>query len=125
MSVLIKLFELMAQKNASDIFISAGSPITIKINGNSMPVNPQVLSGEDAKKLFYEVLQPHQIERFEKELELNLSKPIEGVGNFRINMMWQKGTVAGVVRYISSNIPSIDSLQVPNVLKQVVMENAG
>ncbi|MBL0123250.1 MAG: PilT/PilU family type 4a pilus ATPase [Betaproteobacteria bacterium] len=125
MSVLIKLFELMAQKNASDIFISAGSPITIKINGNSMPVNPQVLSGEDAKKLFYEVLQPHQIERFEKELELNLSKPIEGVGNFRINMMWQKGTVAGVVRYISSNIPSIDSLQVPNVLKQVVMEKRG
>lgn len=125
MSVLIKLFELMAQKNASDIYISAGSPITIKINGNSMPVNPQVLSGEDAKKLFYEVLQPHQIERFEKELELNLSKPIEGVGNFRINMMWQKGTVAGVVRYISSNIPSIDSLQVPNVLKQVVMEKRG
>ena len=48
MSVLIKLFELMAQKNASDIFVSAGSPITIKINGNSIPVNPQVMNGEDA-----------------------------------------------------------------------------
>ncbi len=125
MSVLIKLFELMAQKNASDIFVSAGSPITIKINGNAVPVNPQVMSPDDTKKLFYEVLQPHQIERFEKELELNLSRPVEGVGNFRINMMWQKGSVAGVVRYISSNIPSIDSLLVPNVLKQVVMEKRG
>ena len=125
MSVLIKLFELMAQKNASDIFVSAGSPITIKINGNSVAVNPQVLNGEDTRKLFYEILKPHQIERFEKELELNLSKPIEGVGNFRINMMFQKGTVAGVVRYISSNIPSIDSLLVPNILKQVVMEKRG
>ena len=125
MSVLIKLFELMAQKNASDIFVSAGSPITIKINGNSVPVNPQVMNGEDTRKLFYEILKPHQIERFEKELELNLSKPIEGIGNFRINMMYQKGTVAGVVRYISSNIPSIDSLLVPNILKQVVMEKRG
>ena len=115
----------MAQKNASDIFVSAGSPITIKINGNSIPVNPQVMNGEDAKKLFYEILKPHQIERFEKELELNLSKPIEGIGNFRINMMYQKGTVAGVVRYISNNIPSIDSLLVPNILKQVVMEKRG
>ncbi len=125
MSVLLKLFELMAQKTASDIFVSAGSPITIKINGNAVPVNPQVMSGEDTKKLFYDILQPHQIERFEKELELNLSKPMAGIGNFRINMMWQKGSVAGVVRYISSNIPSIDSLLVPSVLKQVVMEKRG
>jgi twitching motility protein PilU len=125
MSILHKLFELMAQKNASDIFVSAGAPITIKINGNAMPINPQIMTGEDTKKLFYETLQPHQIERFEKELELNISKPIEGIGNFRLNMMWQKGTVAGVVRYISSNIPSIDSLQVPHILKQVVMEKRG
>ena len=125
MSVLLKLFELMAQKTASDIFVSAGAPITIKINGNAVPVNPQILSGDDTKKLFYDILTPAQIERFEKELELNLSKPMDGIGNFRINMMWQKGTVAGVVRFISSNIPGIDTLQVPNVLKQVVMEKRG
>jgi twitching motility protein PilU len=125
MTILDKLFELMAQKNASDIFVSAGAPITIKINGNAVPVNAQVMTGEDTKKLFYDNLKPHQIERFEKELELNLSQPMEGIGNFRINMMYQKGTVAGVVRFISSNIPGIDTLQVPNVLKQVVMEKRG
>ncbi len=125
MAVLTKLFELMAQKNASDLFVSAGAPITIKINGNAVPVNPQVMTGEDTRKLFYEILKPHQVERFEKELELNLSMPIENIGNFRINMMYQKATVAGVIRFISSNIPAIDTLQVPHVLKQVVMEKRG
>ncbi len=125
MAVLTKLFELMAQKNASDLFVSAGAPITIKINGNAVPVNPQVMTGEDTRKLFYEILKPHQVERFEKELELNLSMPIENIGNFRINMMYQKATVAGVIRFISSNIPAIDTLQVPQVLKQVVMEKRG
>ena len=125
MAVLTKLFELMAQKNASDLFVSAGAPITIKINGNAVPVNPQVMTGEDTRKLFYEILKPHQVERFEKELELNLSMPIENIGNFRINMMYQKATVAGVIPFISSNIPAIDTLQVPQVLKQVVMEKRG
>jgi twitching motility protein PilU len=125
MAMLLKLFELMAQKNASDIFISAGAPITIKINGTAQPVNPAALSGDDTRKIFYDILKPHQIERFEKELELNLSQPMENIGNFRINMMYQKGTVAGVVRFISSSIPSIDSLLVPNILKQVVMEKRG
>ena len=125
MAVLTKLFELMAQKNASDLFVSAGAPITIKINGSAVPVNPQVMTGEDTRKLFYEILKPHQVERFEKELELNLSMPIENIGNFRINMMYQKATVAGVIRFISSNIPAIDTLQVPQVLKQVVMEKRG
>ena len=125
MAILEKLFRLMAEKNASDIFVSTGAPITIKINGLAMPVNPQVLSSEEAKKICYEILKPHQIEKFEKELELNLSFPIEGVGNFRVNMMHQKSTVAAVIRYISTNIPAFDSLGVPNVLKQVIMEKRG
>jgi twitching motility protein PilU len=88
-------------------------------------INPQVMDAESTKKLFYDILKPHQIERFEKELELNLSQPVEGVGNFRINMMYQKGSVAGVVRFISHTIPSLESLQMPNILKQVVMEKRG
>jgi twitching motility protein PilU len=125
MAILEKLFRLMAEKNASDIFVSAGAPITMKVNGTAMPVNPQVLSAEDSKRICYEILKPHQIEKFEKELELNLSFPIEGVGNFRVNMMHQKSSVASVVRYISTNVPAFDSLGVPNVLKQVIMEKRG
>lgn len=125
MAILEKLFRLMAEKNASDIFVSAGAPITMKLDGIAVPVNPQILTGEEAKKICYEILKPHQIEKFEKELELNLSFPIEGVGNFRVNMMHQKSTVASVVRYISTNVPAFDSLGVPNVLKQVIMEKRG
>ncbi len=125
MAILEKLFRLMAEKNASDIFVSAGAPITIKINGIAAPVNPQILSAEEAKKICYEILKPHQIERFEKELELNLSFPIAGVGNFRVNMMRQKSSVASVVRYISTSVPAFDSLGVPNVLKQVILEKRG
>jgi twitching motility protein PilU len=102
MAILEKLFRLMAEKKASDIFGSAGAPITMKVNGTAMPVNPQVLSAEEAKRICYEILKPHQIEKFEKELELNLSFPIESVGNFRVNMMYQKSSVASVVRYIST-----------------------
>lgn len=125
MAVLTRLFELMAQKKASDLFVSAGAPIHIKINGNSVPVNPQVMSAEDTKKVCYEILKPHQIERFEKELELNFSMPIEGVGNFRVNMLMQKGSCAAVIRYIESNIPEFRSLALPQVLAQVVMEKRG
>ena len=89
MAVLTRLFELMAQKKASDLFVSAGAPIHIKINGNTVPVNQQAMSAEDTRRVCYEILKPHQIERLEKELELNFSMPIEGVGNFRVNMMWQ------------------------------------
>ncbi len=125
MAVLTRLFELMAQKKASDLFVSAGAPIHIKINGNSVPVNPQVMSAEDTKKVCYEILKPHQIERYEKDLELNFSMPLEGVGNFRVNMMMQKGSCAAVIRYIESNIPEFRSLALPQVLAQVVMEKRG
>ena len=123
--VLQRLFQLMAEKGASDIFISAGTPIQIKINGVTAPVNPQVLDAESAKKICYEILTPGQIADFEKEKELNMSMQLENIGNFRVNMFWQKGSVASVIRYISSIIPDMRSLGVPQVLAQLIMEKRG
>ena len=74
-----KLLQLMAEKKASDIFFSVGSPIMIKIQGNIMPVNPQLMDAEAIKKIIYEFLTPTQIATFEKDLELNLSKPMPGL----------------------------------------------
>ena len=99
-----KLLQLMAEKKASDIFISAGSPICIKITGTIMPVNPQIMDGETCKKIIYEMLTEHQAEVFSKEQELNFSKPMPGLGNFRVNCFWQKGTAALVIRYITAMI---------------------
>src|SRR5213082_3360618 len=92
-----KLLHLMAEKKASDIFISAGSPISIKITGQIMPVNPAPMDAEMTKKIAYEMLTPLQIETFEREQELNFSKPIAGLGNFRVNLFWSKGAVSGVI----------------------------
>ncbi|MBK8325366.1 MAG: PilT/PilU family type 4a pilus ATPase [Betaproteobacteria bacterium] len=120
-----KLLQLMAEKKASDIFLSAGSPISIKINGQIMPVNPQVMDGESTRKIAYEMLTPAQIERFEKDLELNFSKPVPGVGNFRVNMFWQKSAVSAVIRFVTADIPSTTDLNLPPVLSSLVMEKRG
>ena len=120
-----KLLQLMAEKKASDIFISAGSPISIKIQGNLIPVNPANMDAEQTKKIVYEMLTPAQIATFEKEQELNFSKPMAGLGNFRVNVFWQKGSTACVIRYITSDIPKIADLSLPHVLSTLVMEKRG
>jgi twitching motility protein PilU len=120
-----KLLHLMAEKKASDIFISAGSPISIKIQGTIMPVNPQAMDGEQTKKVCYEMLKPTQIETLEKEQELNFAKPMPGLGNFRVNMFWQKGSVSCVIRYITADIPKMQELNLPHVLSTLIMEKRG
>jgi twitching motility protein PilU len=120
-----RLFQIMAEKKASDIFLSVGSPINIKINGVAMPVNQAIMTGDTVKQLLYEVLTERQIKEYEEEMELNTALPIEGVGSFRISAMRQKGSPAVVVRYIPGSIPQIDSLGIPEVLKEVIMQKRG
>src|SRR3954470_11537010 len=105
-----KLLQLMAEKKASDIFISAGSPISIKIQGTIMPVNPQVMDAETTKKIILEMLTPKQQETFVTEQELNFSKPMAGLGNFRVNCFWQKGTCSMVIRFVTAEIPKMQEL---------------
>jgi twitching motility protein PilU len=120
-----KLLQLMAEKKASDIFISAGSPISIKITGTIMPVNPAPMDAEQTKKIIYEMLTPAQIKTFEETQELNFSKPMPGLGNFRVNCFWQKGTAGLVIRFVSANIPKMAELNLPPVLQTLIMEKRG
>ncbi|HET7400261.1 MAG TPA: PilT/PilU family type 4a pilus ATPase [Usitatibacter sp.] len=120
-----KLLHLMAEKKASDIFISAGSPISIKIQGSILPVNPQPMDAETTRKICYEMLTPQQVEAFERDHELNFSKPMKGLGNFRVNVFYQKGAVSSVIRFITSDIPKIEDLKLPAVLSSLVMEKRG
>ncbi len=120
-----KLLQLMAEKKASDIFISAGSPISIKIMGTIMPVNPQVMDAETTKKIIFEMLTPQQQETYLKEQELNFSKPMTGIGNFRVNCFWQKGACSMVIRFITAEIPKMQDLHLPPVLSSLIMEKRG
>ena len=89
--ILDKLFLLMSEKQASDIFISAGAPINIKIQGNTMPVNQQVMLPDMIEKIAYELMSPEQTKAFEATWEMNLSFGVPKVGNFRVNIFRQRG----------------------------------
>ncbi|MBL8476543.1 MAG: PilT/PilU family type 4a pilus ATPase [Methyloversatilis sp.] len=123
--ILDKLFQVMADKNASDIFVSAGAPIAIKIQGTTVPINQRVMDPETIQRMAYEMLTEEQQARFEKTRELNLSFGRRDLGNFRVNMFWQRGSIAMVVRYILGDIPPLDTLGLPPVLSEVIMEKRG
>jgi len=123
--ILDKLFQLMAEKQASDIFISAGVPINIKIQGNTMPVNQQVMDPAMVEKIAFELMTPDQIKTFEATMEMNLSFGVPQIGNFRINLFRQRGSISIVIRYILGNIPPLDTLQLPPILADLIMEKRG
>jgi len=125
MGAMHRLFQLMAEKNASDIFVSVGAPINIKINGVAVPVNQQTMDAGTVMGLLQEILTERQLAEFEDTLELNTGYALEGVGNYRISVMRQKGTPAFVVRYIPSQIPALDTLNLPPVLADIIMEKRG
>jgi twitching motility protein PilU len=125
MSAMKRLFQLMAEKKASDIFLSVGSPINIKINGVAMPVNQTVLNADAVKALLYEVLNEKQIREYEDEMELNTAFALEGVGAFRISAFRQKNSPAVVVRFIPGDVPQFDTLGLPDVLKDLIMQKRG
>ncbi|MEC5387902.1 PilT/PilU family type 4a pilus ATPase [Uliginosibacterium sp. H3] len=120
-----RLFQLMAERQASDIFVSAGAPIHIKINGAIVPINQQIMEPAVIQKMGYEMLTAEQVARFEKDRELNVSFGRKDVGNFRINFFWQRSSIGIVVRFIQSDIPPLHTLGLPPVLEEIIMEKRG
>lgn len=119
------LFKLMADKQASDMFFTAGAPIQIKINGNVLPINNQPLDPEQVKKISYELMTEAQVKEFETLQEMNFAQSGGELGNFRINIFRQKNTVAMVIRFVKPDVPAFDTLGLPSVLKEVIMEKLG
>ncbi len=125
MGTMDKLFRLMSDKKATDLFLSVGAPITIKMHGNSVPVNPAILDAAQINNLLGEVLSPEQMAEFAREKELQTRVVAPDVGVFRLSCFFQRGTPALVARYIPVDIPTFDSLNLPPVLKEVIMEKRG
>ena len=124
-SMMERILHLMAEKKASDVYLSAHAPATIKINGQCVPINAQVLPPEAVMNLLIDVVPPNRIEELKETGELNMAIPMYGVGNFRLSAMRQRGTYAAVIRFISPDIPELDSLHLPSILKHLIMEKRG
>src|SRR5262249_13689176 len=120
-----RLFRLMAEKQASDLFISCGAPINIKVNGVVSPISTQAMDVETVRRIAYELMNKEQAREFENELEMNLSHLDRAVGNFRINIFRQRGTISMVIRFVRSNVPPFEQLRLPSVLLDLVTDKRG
>ncbi len=125
MGTMERILRLMAEKKASDVYLSANSPALIKINGQCVPINTQLLPPDAPRALLAEVLPANRIEELEASGELNMAHGIEGVGNFRFSAMRQRGTYAAVIRYITQDIPPLETLNVPMILGDLIMDKRG
>ena len=125
MSMMERILRLMAERKASDVYLSANAPAVIKINGQCIPINSQILPPEAPLSLISEVVAPIRIEELKETGELNMAVPLEGIGNFRVSAMRQRGTYAVVIRFITPDIPPLRTLNVPLVLESLIMEKRG
>jgi twitching motility protein PilU len=123
--IITPLLKLAVEKQASDLFLSVGTPINIKIDGISMPVNDQKLDTEAVRRIAYEMMTPEQISTYEQEMEMNFSFRVHDVGNFRVNVFRQRGSIAVVIRYIRAKVLNVEELNLPVVLKNLIMEKRG
>jgi len=120
-----RLFQLMKDKAASDLFIAVNSPIHIKINGQVIPVNQQKLDQNAILALLGEVVPAARLQELERTNELNMGIPVSGIGSFRLSAFRQRGSISAVLRFIPSDIPELQTLHLPPVVADLVMEKRG
>ena len=122
---LLPYLKAMVDKEASDLYFSTGAPVAMKVEGHTSYVTQHALASGMAKSLAYSVMNDRQRAEFEREYELDMAVSVETLGRFRLNVFQQRGEVALVVRYIKSAIPDIESLQLPPLLNNLIMEPRG
>ncbi len=107
------LLKLMVEKKASDLHISAGAAIQIRVDEKLVPVDDRILSPEESKELSYSILSEEQIKRFERDLELDMSFGVKGLGRFRTNVFKQRGSICSAIRLIPYDIWTFEQCGLP------------
>jgi len=120
-----RLFQLMKEKNASDMFFAVNSPVHIKINGNLIPINQNKLDPSNILSLLSEVTTPEQREELERNNELNMGISVPNLGRFRLSAFRQRGSISAVFRFVPATIPPLGELGLPPVLSELIMEKRG
>jgi twitching motility protein PilU len=119
------LLRLMMAKKASDLFITAGFPPAMKIDGKMTPVTNQSLTGQQAKEIARSIMNDKQASEFDATKECNFAIGLPGVARFRVNAFVQRGSTGLVFRTITTKIPSFDDLGLPEVLKEIALTKRG
>ncbi|MDJ0654558.1 MAG: PilT/PilU family type 4a pilus ATPase [Xanthomonadales bacterium] len=117
--------KLMAHKKASDLFITVGMPVAMKVHGRISPISQNPLTAGQARDLVVGIMTPSQREEFERTHECNFAIGVQGVGRFRVSAFYQRNHVGMVLRRIESKIPTIESLNLPPILKNLSMTKRG
>ncbi len=120
-----RVLHLMAEKAASDVYLTANAPIQLKVNGQLVPVSDQILTPGQPRQLIAELLTPVQLDELDKTGELNLGIGMKGVGSFRLSAFKQRASIAAVIRCIPHKIPTMDTLNLPPVLASLALERRG
>lgn len=120
-----KYLKLMADTNASDLFLSTLTPIQLKVEGSLQALEEPPLESGSTEALANQLMSEHQTEQFRNELEMNFAYEVPEIGRFRINVYRQRGDVALVIRMIRHKIPSIEELNLPSVMKNLIMLRSG
>ncbi|MDZ4142041.1 MAG: PilT/PilU family type 4a pilus ATPase [Methylotenera sp.] len=119
------ILKFMLDKGGSDLFFSTGAAIHIEIEGDTLPINAQVMAPGMIKEIAYSLMSADQIKEFEATLECNFAIGKKDVGRFRVNVFRQRGEVGMVIRHIKTDIPSIESLGLPAILNELIMRKRG
>ena len=125
MGTMEKILRLMAERKASDVYIAGNAPVLIKINGQCVPINSQIMPADAPRSLLAEIVPAERMKELESTGELNMAVPLAGVGNFRLSGLRQRGNYSAVIRFISPDIPALDTLHVPDILRELIMEKRG
>ncbi|MCH8174111.1 MAG: PilT/PilU family type 4a pilus ATPase [Proteobacteria bacterium] len=119
------LLKMLIEKEGSDLFLTTGAPPSIKAYGRLTPLIEKKLPAGLVKKIAYQIMDEDQIAAFEKSPEMNLAVAEPDIGRFRVNIFKQRGEVALVARHIKTDIPTIESLGLPPILKELIMQKRG
>ena len=117
--------KLMVHKKASDLFITAGLPPSMKVNGRIQPITQTALTAQQSRDMVLNVMTPSQREEFEKTHECNFAISMPGVGRFRVSCFYQRNQVGMVLRRIETRIPTVEELNLPAIVKTLAMTKRG
>ncbi len=122
---ILPYLKLAVEKNASDLFFTTNAPAMLKVEGQMLAVGKNKLTAEFIRELVLSILTPEQQEQLQRKREIDLATEAGGLGRFRVNVFHQRDTLGMVMRYVKAEVPRLDDLGVPEVLKDLIMHKRG